>query len=148
MKNNIFLMLLIFFLFAASSAFANDFTTKEDIEKISEETQFCIDNNYMSDYTMASCADEGTKKYNIEIKRTVKAAKNYLSKGQYKRLLKTQDKWEKYMEENVKFLFDNLGGGYPSYLGELTVHGTIKGITKNRLQGLINFLQNYNAAIE
>lgn len=145
MKKNIFLMSLIMFLSLNTVCTAQEYTTWEEIKKIDDEVQACVDENYMSDYTMASCTVEGTKKYNAEIDKTLKAAKNYLSKARYKRFLTAQGRWEKYMEEYSKLVFENFGVGYPSYLGELTAKDMVHDTTRERLQGLSNFLQNYSS---
>lgn len=88
-------LLLTVSLFLVSTSIAKDYSTQEELKKIEDEVQKCIDTNFISDYTMAQCIISGTEKYNIEINKTVNAAKNYLSKSQYKRFLNQQKNWEK-----------------------------------------------------
>ncbi len=90
-----FLISLAIFIFSSISCFAKNYSTQEDLKKIEQETQKCIDANFASDYTMAQCVIKGTEKYNFEIEKTVKAAKNYLSGAQYEQFLKRQEKWIK-----------------------------------------------------
>ncbi len=85
------------------------YSTQEELKKIADEVQQCIDTNYRTDLDMQKCTDEGTRRYNIEIEKTVKAAKNILSKEQYEQFLKTQQKWEEFIKEEEKLLDETYG---------------------------------------
>ncbi len=116
---------------------AVDYTTQKELKEIENETQKCIDENYISDYTMAQCTIERTKKYNIEIERTIKAAKNILSKSQYEQLLKNQSKWEDFAKKHNKIHKIN----YPPYQPYLLAANDIYEITKDRAVYLNKFIE-------
>ena len=98
MKKNIFLLLI---LLSTTVCSAKDYSTQQELKKIEDEVQKCIDTNFTSDYTVAQCVINGINKYNIEINKTVNAAKNYLSKAQYEQFLNNQKKWEKSVKKYI-----------------------------------------------
>lgn len=48
---------------------------------------------------MAQCVIDGINKYNMEIDKTLSAAKNYLSETQYEQFLNKQKEWEKSLKK-------------------------------------------------
>ncbi len=132
-------LVLFLFLFVSVS-YALDYTTQEELKKIEEETQKCIDKNYMTDYAMMQCSIEGTKKYKVEIDRTIKGTKKYLSKTQYEQYLKTQEKWEEFMGEYDKLLKQTYEKHCPPYLACLSAVDDRYEYTKHRAEDLSGFI--------
>lgn len=56
MKKNIFLLLI---LLSTTVCSAKDYSTQQELKKIEDEVQKCIDTNFTSDYTMAQCVING-----------------------------------------------------------------------------------------
>lgn len=136
-KSFIAIFLLITILSFAVICIAEEYSTQEELKKIEQDTQDCIDVNYISDYTMAQCVIEGTKKYNIEIEKTVKAAKNYLSQSQYEQFLKTQAQWEEFMKTHDKTNKIN----FPPYQPYLEAADDTYEYTKDRAMTLNKFIE-------
>lgn len=134
----ILVLLLPFFLMTA--CLAQDFATQEELKKIEQEVQECIDKNYMTDYSMMQCTNKGTKKYNNEINRTVKTAKNHLSNAQYEQFLKAQASWQNFMTENDKLLKQTYEKKCPPYLPCLSAADDRYEYTKSRAMDLSGFL--------
>ncbi len=138
------IFLKIFFLISILSfsfCFAKEtYTTQDELKKIDEETQKCIDKNYMTDYDMMQCSLKGIEKYNKEIDRTISAAKDMLSKEQYEQFLKTQKAWENFMKEEDNLLKEMFEKNCPPYLPCLTATGDKYFYTKERAEDLSGFL--------
>lgn len=94
-----FFLLILSICLLPSCFCAQKYTTQEELQKIADDTQNCIDTNYMTDYTMALCVIEGTKKYELEIDKITKNAQNYLLETQYNKFSKQQKKWEKSLKK-------------------------------------------------
>lgn len=79
------------------------------------------------------------KKYNTEIKKTTKAAKDLLSKPQYEQFLKTQQKWEKFIKEEDILLKQTYKKNCPPYLPCLVASSDIYEYTKSHAEDLSGF---------
>ena len=120
-----FLILILYF---SVSVAKETYTTQDELKKIDEETQKCIDKNYETDYDMMQCSLKGIEKYNKEINRTVAVAKYMLSKTQYEQFLKTQKAWENFMKEEDNLLKQTYEKNCPPYMPCLTATGDKQGI--------------------
>mgnify|MGYP001040096386 FL=1 len=123
-----------------SICIAEEYTTQEELNKIENETQECIDKNYQTDYAMMQCTIKGTNKYKEEIERTIKATKNFLSEDQYKQYLKTQKQWESFMNEYDKLLKQTYEKKCPPYLACLCASGKRHHRIKDRAEDLSGFI--------
>ena len=132
-----FLILILYF---SVSVAKETYTTQEELKKIDEETQKCIDKNYETDYDMMQCSLKGIEKYNKEINRTVAAAKDMLSKTQYEQFLKTQKAWENFMKEEDNLLKQTYEKDCPPYLPCLTGVDIKHDYIKERAEDLSGFL--------
>lgn len=139
MKKVVLNVLLFAFFFASACFGAVQYSTQEELKKIADDVQKCIDENYMTDYSMAQCTIEGTKRYNAEIEKTVNAAKDLLSKEQYEQFLKTQKKWEEFMKEKDNLLKQTYEKNCPPYLPCLVAAGDRYHFVKARAEDLSGF---------
>lgn len=128
---------MLVFVLSTSVCNCKEYSTQEELKKIADDTQKCIDANFVTDYAMAQCTIEGTKKYGAEIEKTVKAAEKFLSKAQYKQFLKTQAKWEKFVEKHDKTKKIN----YPPYQPYLLAVDEIYEYTKDRAIYLNKYIE-------
>ena len=133
-------IITILSIFLFLTCIAEEYTTQEELNKIENETQECIDKNYQTDYAMMQCTIKGTNKYKEEIERTIKATKNFLSEDQYKQYLKTQKQWESFMNEYDKLLRQTYEKKCPPYLACLCAVDDRYEYTKLRAEDLSGFI--------
>ncbi len=133
-------LLIILSILLFSICIAEEYTTQEEIKKIADETQECIDKNYQTDYAMMQCSIEGTNKYKEEIQKTINATKKLLSEDQYKQYLKTQKQWEDFMNEYDKLLKQTYEKNCPPYLACLCAQGERYHLVKERIEYLSEFI--------
>lgn len=139
MRKRVLKIILISLLFMPFCYANVQYSTQEELKKIEDEFQKCINKNNMTDYAMMQCTTIGMKKYNKEIEKTIKAGKELLSKEQYKQFLLTQKKWEEFMTEENKFLSQTYEKKCPPYLPCLMAASDKYEYTKNRAQDLSGF---------
>ncbi len=140
MKKTVSTILLFILLFIMPFCIAKaKCSTQEKLKKIADEVQHCIDTNYRTDYDMQKCTDEGIKRYNDEIEKTVKSAKKLLSKEQYEQFLKTQQKWEEFIREEEKLLDKTYRVDVYRQDTFLTASSIVYHYTKSRAEDLSGF---------
>ena len=76
--------------------------------KIDNETQKCLETNYKNDFQMAQCNYSAIKNYNNEINVLLQSLKKELTKSQYYKLKKSQNKWIKYIKRDNAMLENTL----------------------------------------
>ena len=116
-----------------------DFASQDELKKIDNDVQKCLDTNYETDYDMMQCSLKGIEKYKIEINRSLEAAKYLISKKQYHLLLNSQKEWEKYRQKEDKFLKEAYEKNCLSYLPCLIAVGDKYHSFKNRAENLSGF---------
>ncbi len=136
-------LLLTIFLFATNPAFASYCTSSETIKKIDNETQNCINANYQTDRMMMLCTYEGYEKYNQEIKKTIKGAKDILPKAEYEELLRSQEKWEEFIKQHNILLKQTYEKNCHPYLPCLAAASDKYEYIKTRIKDLSGFLYLY-----
>jgi len=118
--------------------FANSKAIKEELIKIEQETQLCLDKGI----GMINCNYNATEKYNIEIEKILKKLKSVLTQSQYKKLIASQEKWNEFKESNLELyseIFDS------SYIKDVQLFGSEfkKRIFKNQAQELFKLYNEY-----
>ena len=116
-----------------------DFASQDELKKIDNDIQKCLDTNYETDYDMMQCSLKGIEKYKIEINRSLEAAKYLISKKQYHLLLNSQKEWEKYRQKEDKFLKEAYEKNCPPDLPCLIAVGDKYHSFKNRAENLSGF---------
>ena len=109
-------------------------------KKIDDEFNSCLEKEDITYYQMLQCTIEGKNKYNIEIEKTVKKLKKVLSDEQYSELIKSQQKWQEFYEQDNSFLDSTFGDNYPPYM-PITISENYKLLNaKYRLEQLYEML--------
>ena len=85
-------------------------------KKIDDELNSCLEDENITYHKMLQCTIEGKNKYNIEIEKMVKKLKKVLSDEQYSELIKSQQKWQEFYEQDNSFLDSTFGDNYPPYM--------------------------------
>ena len=85
-------------------------------KKIDDEFNSCLEKEDITYHQMLQCTIEGKNKYNIEIEKMVKKLKKVLSDEQYSKLIKSQQKWQEFYEQDNSFLDSTFGDNYPPYM--------------------------------
>ena len=109
-------------------------------KKIDDEFNSCLEKEDITYHQMLQCTIEGKNKYNIEIEKTVKKLKKVLSDEQYSKLIKSQQKWQEFYEQDNSFLDSTFGDNYPPYM-PITISENYKLLNaKYRLEQLYEIL--------
>ncbi|MBQ8635686.1 hypothetical protein IJ425_06000 [bacterium] len=136
------ILVLIVSFFAAHKSIANNEISQDNIKKIEEETQACLDKGI----TMHNCNYDAINKYGIEIEKILKKFKNKLSQSQYKKLLISQQKWEEFAKANNE-LYSEIYDTIPATIVHLFGSQYKKQIYENRLKELIELYNEYNVLL-
>ena len=125
------MLILLTFCFVVHKSIANNEISKDNIKKIEEETQICLDKGF----AMQNCNYEAINKYKIEIEKILKKFKNKLSQSQYEKLLVSQKKWEEFAKANNE-LYNEIYDVIPATIMHLFGSQYKKQIYENRLKEL------------
>ena len=140
----IFLVLILISLgFIANKTIASDKISQDNIKKIEQETQICLNKGI----AMHNCNYEAINKYEIEIKKVIKKLKNKLSQSQYKKLLVSQQKWEEFAKANNE-LYSDIFDIIPATIVHLFGSSYKKQVYENRFNELVELYNEYNILLK
>ena len=147
MNKKILILLLILILFGiffiSNDVIANNEISQDNIKKIEEEAQICLDKGI----AMHNCNYEAINKYQIEIEKILKKFKNKLTQSQYEKLTISQKKWEDFAKANND-LYNEIYDIIPATIVYLFGSQQKKQIYENRLKELAELYREYNMLLK